>query len=101
MTRRLNDGREFRIVKVFYEPLRLVERPIMAQMALYAVVFSRILTWCWQQQLKKTSFFLFVFIAVAPHMIYFMGLLNADGVFSVATTGLLFEIWWSSCGSPS
>lgn len=80
-------------VKLFYEPLRLVERPIMAQMALYALVFSRILGWCWQQQLKKTFFFLLVTIGLAPHLIYFMGLLNADGVFSVATTGLLFEIW--------
>ena len=80
-------------VKLFYEPLRLVEAPIMVQMGLCALIFSRILAWCWHQGLRKTFAFLLLFVAVAPHMIYFMGLLNADGLFSVATTGLLFEVW--------
>jgi len=80
-------------VKLFYEPLRLVERPIMVQMGFCVLVFARILTWCWHRGLRKAFFFLLLFIAVAPHMIYFMGLLNADSLFSVATTGLLFEIW--------
>jgi hypothetical protein len=80
-------------VKAFYEPQRLVERPIMVQMAICALILSRILAWCWCQGFRKIFFFLLVFICIAPHMIYFMGLLNADGLFAVGTTGFLFEIW--------
>lgn len=80
-------------VKTFYESLRLVELPVMAQMGLCALIFSRILAWCWCQGLRKTSIFLFVFIAAAPHVIYFIGLLNSDSLFAVGTAGLLFEMW--------
>lgn len=80
-------------VKIFYEPLKLVEVPIMVQMGFTVLIFSRILAWCWQKDFKKVFFFSLLFICLAPHMIYFSGMLYADGIYSVATVGLLFELW--------
>lgn len=80
-------------VKIFYEPMKLVEMPIIAQMGFTVLIFSRILTWCWRKNLRKTFFFSLLFICLAPHMIYFSGTLYADGIYSVATVGLLFELW--------
>lgn len=80
-------------VKWLYMPWRLVEMPIGFQLLVTALVFARILGWCWQQGLKSTFWFLLVFIAIAPHVIFFSASLYADGVFAVATVGLLFEMW--------
>lgn len=80
-------------VKIFYEPMGLVEAPIAVQMGLTILIFSRILAWCWEKGLKKIFFFSLVFICLAPHMVYFTGMLYADGIYSVATVGLLFELW--------
>ncbi|XAH22847.1 hypothetical protein AAFF27_23085 [Xylophilus sp. GW821-FHT01B05] len=80
-------------VKAFYQELRLVEIPIGAQLAFCAIVFSRILSWCWHQHLRKTFYFSLIFICLAPHMVFFIGTLYADAIFSVAATGLLFEVW--------
>ena len=80
-------------VKTFFEPTGLVEAPIAVQLLLSALVFSRILGWCWARGLKKTFAFLLVLVCLAPHMIFFAGSLYPDGVFSVAVSGLLFELW--------
>ena len=80
-------------VKIFYEPMKLVEVPIIVQMGLTVLIFSRILTWCWQKDFKKIFFFSLIFICLTPHMIYFSGMLYADGIYSAATVGLLFELW--------
>src|SRR5674476_244741 len=74
-------------VKIFYEPLKLVEVPIIVQMGFTVLIFSRILTWCWQKDFKKIFFFSLIFICLTPHMIYFSGMLYADGIYSVATVG--------------
>jgi hypothetical protein len=80
-------------VKALFEPTLRVEAPIAVQLLLAALVFSRILGWCWARGLKKTFAFLLVFVCLAPHMIFFAGSLYPDGVFSVAVSGLLFELW--------
>lgn len=80
-------------VKWLYMPWGLVEMPIGVQLLVTALVFARILGWCWQQGLKSRFWFLLVFIAIAPHTILFSASLYADGIFAVATVGLLFEIW--------
>lgn len=80
-------------IKLLYLPHRLVELPIAVQLAASAVVFARILSWYWQHGLKRTMYFALVFICLAPHMVYFLGSLYPDGIFSVAVTGLLFELW--------
>jgi hypothetical protein len=80
-------------VKVAFQPTGLVEVPVGFQLLLAALVFSRILGWCWVHGLKKTALFLAVFICLAPHMIFFIGSLYADGIYAVAGAGLLFELW--------
>ncbi len=80
-------------VKALVGSTGLVEVAIGFQLLLSALVFSRILGWCWQHGLKKTFFFLLIFICLAPHMINFIGALYTDGTFAVAASGLLFELW--------
>jgi len=80
-------------VKTFFEPTGLVEVPIGVQLLLSAVVFARILGWCWAHGLRKTFAFLLVFVCLAPHMIFYIGSLNPDAIFAVAASGLLFELW--------
>lgn len=80
-------------VKTFFAPGALVEAPIGFQLFLSAIVFARILSWCWAHGLKKIFAFLLIFVCLAPHMIFFMGSLYPDGIFSVALAGLLFELW--------
>lgn len=83
----------YRYVQLLYEHLRLAELPIGVIMILSAFILARILGWCWSQRIFKTTIFLLFFICIAPHFIYFLGLLYADGIFSVAVAGLLFETW--------
>lgn len=80
-------------VKTFFEPTGLVEVPIGVQLFLSAVVFARILGWCWAHGLRKTFAFLLVFVCLAPHMIFYIGSLYPDAIFAVAASGLLFELW--------
>lgn len=80
-------------VKTFFAPDGRVEAPIGFQFLISAIIFSRILSWCWTHGLRKIFTFLLLFICLAPHMIFFIGSLYADGIFSVAVAGLLFELW--------
>lgn len=80
-------------VKLFSGPDELVEIPISVQMLIASVIFSRILTWCLSNQMKKIFFFGLIFICLAPNMVFFIGLLYSDAIFSVCVIGLLFEIW--------
>ena len=80
-------------VKILSGPSELVEIPIAMQMLISAAVFSRILSWCLLQKMTKIFIFGLFFICLSPHMIYFAGLLYADGVYSVCVVGFLFELW--------
>lgn len=80
-------------VKIFFATTGLVEAPIGFQFFLSAIIFARILSWCLTHRLIKIFIFLLVFVCLAPHMIFFIGSLYPDGIFSVAATGLLFELW--------
>lgn len=80
-------------VSLLYLPWRLVEIPIAVQLVITALVFSRILKWCWQQGLKKWFWLLLVFIAIAPHTTFFAATLYPDGIFAIASVGLIFELW--------
>lgn len=80
-------------VRLFYADSRRVELPIAVGLLICAVVFSRILAWYWAQGLRKSFVFALLFICLAPHMIYFMGTLYPEGLFAVASAGLLFELW--------
>ena len=80
-------------VKLLYGTTGHVEAPIAAALVLCAVMFARMLAWYWDQGFYKTLLFALLTIALAPHMIYFMGTLYPDGLFAVATAALLFEVW--------
>ena len=83
----------YRYVQLLYAPFRLTELPIAGLMLLSAFIMARILGWCWSRRMVRTTLFLLVFICLAPHVIYFLGILYPDGIFSVAVAGLLFETW--------
>lgn len=80
-------------VKLLSGQDELVEIPIATQMLIASIVFSRILSWCWLQRMTKIFFFGLAFICLAPHMIFFIGVLYSDAIFAVGATGLLFELW--------
>jgi hypothetical protein len=80
-------------VSLLYMPWRLVEIPIAVQLVITALVFSRILGWCWQQGLKRWFWVLLFFIAIAPHTTFFAATLYPDGIFAVTGVGLIFELW--------
>lgn len=80
-------------VRLFYLPTKLTETPIAAIMMVCAIIFARILAWCWVQRLRKTVLFALIFICLAPHTVYFLGTLYPDGIYSVAVAGLMFEVW--------
>lgn len=80
-------------VRLFYQGHHLVEIPIAFMMALSAFILARILAWCWTQRLYGTTISLLVFVCMAPHLIFFVGMLYPDGIYSVAVAGLLFEVW--------
>lgn len=70
-----------------------VEHTVAAQMLVCALVFSRILWWLQQAGMKKTFWGGLVFVALAPHTLYFISSLYPDGVFAVSVSGVLFECW--------
>ena len=80
-------------VRFFYSLAQRVEYPIAVQLILGILVFARILTWQWSQQLHKIFVVSLVLVAMTPHMVFFLGTLYPDGIFSVAATGLMFELW--------
>lgn len=80
-------------VSALYRNLQLVEVPMFTILTICTGILARIIAWCWDQNLKKTAAFLFFFICVAPHLIFFVNSLYPDGFYAVAATGLLFEIW--------
>ena len=80
-------------VKLLSGSAGLVEIPIAVQMLISSVVFSRILAWCWLQRMTKVFAFSLVFICLAPHMIFFIGVLYSDAIFTIGSIGLLFEVW--------
>ncbi|WP_284410911.1 hypothetical protein [Acidovorax sp. SUPP3334] len=80
-------------VRLFYEGTHRVEVPVGVLLCLCALIFARMLAWYWRQGLKKSFAVVLVLVCVAPHMVYFMGTLYPDGIFAVAASGLLFELW--------
>ncbi|WP_212644682.1 hypothetical protein [Delftia sp. PE138] len=80
-------------VRVFYEGHQRAEVPIGAMLLMSAAILARILAWCWDQKIYKTTIFLLFFVCLTPHLIFFAGSLYPDGIYSIAIAGLLFEIW--------
>lgn len=80
-------------VKLLFGVASRVEVPIAAMLCFSALVLARILAWCWSYGLRKTAVAGLLLIALAPHTMFFIGSLYADGVYAVAVTGLLFELW--------
>ncbi|PIF91909.1 hypothetical protein CLU86_2844 [Acidovorax sp. 62] len=80
-------------VRIFYLPHERVESPVFAMLMISAFIQARILGWCWARRFFKTALFLFFFISLAPHFVFFAGSLYPDGLFAIGTAGLLFEIW--------
>lgn len=83
----------FFFVNTFYGSTGRVEVPIAIQLSLTALVFARILAWCWTRALYRTFAFLALFVVLAPRMLFAAGTLYPDGPFAVASAGVLFELW--------
>lgn len=80
-------------VLVFYSPGRLVEVPIIFQLLLCALVCSRILVWMLNQGMRKSFWYSLLGVALAPSVVYYTSSLYSDGIYAIATAGMLFEVW--------
>ncbi|XAH22850.1 hypothetical protein AAFF27_23100 [Xylophilus sp. GW821-FHT01B05] len=80
-------------VDLFYGSTQRVEVPVAFQLLFAALVFARMLSWCWRQGLWKTGLFSAACICLAPHIMFFAGTLYPDALFSIAAAALLFELW--------
>ncbi|CAN7577623.1 hypothetical protein LJR129_004197 [Acidovorax sp. LjRoot129] len=80
-------------VKLLYGTTARVEAPVIASLLICAALLARMLAWYWEHRLYKVFWFALFAIALAPHMIYFMGSLYPDGLFAVASAAMLFEVW--------
>jgi hypothetical protein len=83
----------FYFVKALYTNSHRTELPIIVMAIITVITFSRVLSWCWQKKLWKIFGFSLLFICIAPQVIFFTLDLYADGIFSVACSGLVFECW--------
>lgn len=89
-----------------YGPGGLVEMPIICQLLICALVCSRILTWMLDEGMLKSFFYSLLGVALAPSVVYYTSSLYSDGIYAVATAGMLFEVWrcyrerrldWTAC----
>lgn len=80
------------LVRVPYGLTHQVEWAVGLAMLLCAFFLARPLAWFWCARRRILFGFLFVFVAAAPHMVYFAGSLYPDALFAAASTALLFEI---------
>ena len=74
-----------------------VEVPIGFQMLVAALVCTRILSWLWAQHMRKSFAYCLFFVALAPSVVYYSSSLYSDGIYAVALSGMLFEIWRCWC----
>ena len=80
-------------VKGFYQPGRHIEGIVGLQMLLGALIYARILWWCWLQHMRKTFWVIGVCIALSPAVLLYQSALYSDGLFAAGVTGLTFEAW--------
>ena len=76
-----------------YGPWRLVEIPIIFQLLVCSLVCARILSWMLERKLWKSFAYCLFFVALAPSVVYYSSSLYSDGIYAIALTGLLFEVW--------
>ena len=80
-------------VNSFYKPFNLVEIPVIVQILVATAILARILTYVYNENGKKLFFILLVFVALAPHLVFYTTSLYSDGIYACALAGLLFETW--------
>jgi len=78
---------------ILYGTWGLTEVPIMFQMALCAIVCARVLAWMLSHEMYKSFLYCLFFVAFAPSVVYYSSSLYGDGVYAIASTGMLFEVW--------
>ena len=83
----------FLFVNSLYAIDQRVKWIIGVQLMVAVLVFARILGWIWPNIGPRWAIALGLLICVAPHTMLFSGTLYPDGIFSIATIGLAFELW--------
>ena len=81
------------LIHTTYGATQHVEVALMVLFALCALIFARLLSWYWRHGHRRAAIAMLLLICLAPHTVYFLGTLFPDGIFAVAATGLLFELW--------
>ena len=78
-----------------YGPTRLVEVPIICQLVICALICARILTWMVEHEMYKSFWYGLLGVALAPSVVYYASSLYSDGIYAIATAGMMFEVWRS------
>jgi hypothetical protein len=80
---------------VFYGPWRLVQVPIILQLLACALICARILDWMLAHNMWKSFWYCLFGVALAPSVVFYTSSLYSDGIYAIATAGMLFEVWRS------
>lgn len=78
---------------LFYGTTGRTEVPIGIQLFICAVVCARILSWMLERRLYKSFWYCLLFVALAPSVVFYASSLYSDGIYAIALSGMLFEIW--------
>lgn len=76
-----------------YGSTGLVEVPIGFQLLVCAAVCARILSWMLGRRMWKSFAYCLLFVALAPSVVYYTSSLYSDGIYAMALSGMLFEVW--------
>jgi peptidoglycan/LPS O-acetylase OafA/YrhL len=72
-----------------------VEVPIALQMLICAAVCARILAWMLARRMWKSFAYCLIFVALAPSVVYYSSSFYSDGIYAIALSGMMFEVWRS------
>lgn len=98
----VDTGREFQAnkpafwymyVNWLYGGTGRTEAPIGFQMFVSALVCARILNWLCAMRMWKSFAYCLIFVALSPSLMHYSGSLYSDGIYAIALSGMLFEVW--------
>lgn len=80
-------------VQALYQPTARVEWVIGPQLLVAALVFTRILAWCWARGLRRCFAAIALCVCLAPPVLLYESAMYSDGLFAAGIAGLTFEAW--------
>ncbi|WP_313301581.1 acyltransferase [Diaphorobacter sp.] len=80
---------------LLYGPTLRAEWPIAIQLLISALVCARVLSWMVTRRMFKSFAYCLLLVALAPTVLLYVGSMYSDGIYAIALSGMLFEVWLS------